>query len=89
MCFDHSKVEIKGGNDSLYGSELRINFKIPKAECRNDPYDSECVATAKFEKKLSLIQIATLTNRMRFDQLNYSSNPVFKESILVYNEIPK
>ena len=67
MCFDHSSVEISGGFNSLTGSKLAINFKIPEDECRRDPYDTECVASAGFEERLKYTNIVALTNRMRFD----------------------
>ena len=68
MSFDHSNLEISGGSNSFASSKLAIFFKIPKAECRYGPYDSEFVTSSDFEERLASIAIVTLTNRMRFDQ---------------------
>ena len=53
MCFDQSNLEIKGGLNSQNFSRLTIEFKIPEAECRFGPYDSECVTSADYESRLS------------------------------------
>ena len=67
QCFDISEAKFKGNLDSSSFDRMSIEFIVPEKECRNDPYDSQCVTKAEYEKKLGNLMIGLLTNQMRFD----------------------
>ena len=64
-------------------------MRIPQNQCRNDTYDSECITTPEFEQKFKNLGLFILTNRLRFDPQEYSSNPIIKESAITLVEMPK
>ena len=49
FCLDYSKVKIQGSFNSANFIRPSISFNIPSKECRDGPYDSECITTKEYE----------------------------------------
>ena len=81
-CFDYSKVKHQGVLRSADYERVLIEFMIPESECRYDPYDIQCVTTAEYEASLGNLLISVMTNKTRFNQLEFDTNPVTKEANL-------
>ena len=89
LCPDYTNLSIIGDFNSAQFSRPSIVFKIPSQECRDDPYDIECVASKEYEETWSTKGILMLHNRKRFDQLEYQNNPIILESVFHAFELPK
>ena len=89
LCPDYTNLSIKGDQNSPQMIMPSISFRIPDKECRNDPYDSECIASKEYEDQMANKAIIMLSNRKRFDQLEYDQNPIINESIFNTIEFPK
>ena len=53
LCPDYTNLSIKGEYDSPQIIRPSISFRIPNKECRNDPYDSECIASKEYEDSMA------------------------------------
>ena len=62
QCFDYSRVKHRGNIRGNYFDRVMIEFIIPESECRNDPYDSQCVTKAEYEASLGNLVISVMTN---------------------------
>ena len=49
LCPDYTNLSIIGDFNSAQFSRPSISFKIPSQECRNDPYDTECIASKEYD----------------------------------------
>ena len=49
LCPDYTNLSILGEYDSPQTIRPSISFRIPDKECRNDPYDIECIASKEYE----------------------------------------
>lgn len=80
MCFDTSKIRISGGKFDVLSTRIFIEVRIPKNQCRDGPYDSQCITTREFDESISSKYLTLLTNQGKFDQKEYAGTAIIKNS---------
>ena len=53
MCYDFSQFKISGGKFDSLSTRLSIEVRIPPNQCRNGPYDSQCITTRQYDESIS------------------------------------
>lgn len=60
-------MKILGDKFDGLSSRLLIEINIPKDQCRNDPYDSQCITTREYDESISGKYLSLMTNQGKFD----------------------